>query len=81
MDKNDFLKKATETVWDEHDRPLRLIDMKKALDSFCSVAAAELLAGGEISLPTLGKLKVKETAARIGRNPLTGDKLEIPAGR
>ena len=55
--------------------------MEKALQSFCSVAAAELLAGGEVSLPGLGKLKVRTTNARTGRNPRTGEAIDIPAGR
>lgn len=81
MDKTEFIKQATETVKEEHDRPLRIVDMEKALLAFCSVAAAELLAGGEISLPGLGKLKVKATSSRTGRNPRTGEIIEIPAGR
>ena len=81
MDRTEFIKQATETVKEEHDRPLRIVDMEKALQAFCSVAAAELLAGGEVSLPGLGKLKVKETNARTGRNPRTGEAIEIPAGR
>ena len=81
MDKTEVIKQATETVKEEHNRPLRIVDMEKALQAFCSVAAAELLAGGEVSLPGLGKLKVKETNARTGRNPRTGEAIEIPAGR
>lgn len=81
MDRNEFIKQATETVKEEHDRPLRVVDMEKALQAFCSVAAAELLAGGEIPLPGLGKLKVKDTSARTGRNPKTGEVIEVPAGR
>lgn len=81
MDKNEFIKQALETVREKHSRNLNATDMEKALQSFCSVAAAELLAGGEVSLPGLGKLKVKETNARTGRNPRTGEAIEIPAGR
>jgi len=51
------------------------------LETLCSVIAAELLGGGEVSLPGLGKLKVKETNARAGRNPRTGEVIDIPAGR
>lgn len=35
--------------------------------------------GGELSLPGVGKLKVKQAAARPGRNPKTGETLTIPA--
>lgn len=81
MDKSEFIKQALKTVREKHSRNLNAIDMEKALQSFCSVAAAELLAGGEVSLPGLGKLKVKTTNARTGRNPRTGEAIDIPAGR
>lgn len=81
MDKIELIKQATKSVREKHDRNLNATDMEKALQAFCSVAAAELLAGGEIFLPGLGKLKAKETSARTGRNPRTGESIEIPAGR
>lgn len=81
MKKEDFVVLATAAVRSDYDRALSRTDMESALAAFCDVAAAELLAGGEISLPTLGKLKVKETAARTGRNPRTGERIDIPAGR
>ena len=79
MDKTEFIKQATKSVREKHDRNLNATDMEKALQAFCSVAAAELLAGGEIFLPGLGKLKVKETPARTGRNPRTKEAINIPA--
>ena len=39
----------------------------------------ELKAGNDVPLPGLGKLVVKERAARQGRNPRTGKELTIPA--
>lgn len=56
-------------------------DLEKILMAFCDVAAAELLGGGEILLPRLGKLKVRTTKNRRGRNPRTGEEIEIPARR
>ena len=41
--------------------------------------AAELVEGGEVSLPALGKLVAVQKAARTGRNPQTGEALSIPA--
>ena len=35
----------------------------------------------EISLPGFGKFKVKETPEREGRNPTSGEKIEIAASR
>ena len=33
----------------------------------------------EVPLPGLGKFKVSERKARMGRNPLTGEPVQIPA--
>lgn len=81
MTKRELIEKALETARNARDRNLTLTDMGAALDSLCEVAAAELLGGGEVPLPKLGKLKVRETAAREGHNPRTGEILNIPAGK
>ena len=81
MTKRDIIEKALEKARGTHERSINLTDMSAALDSLCDVAAAELLGGGEVTLPGLGKLKVRETAARDGRNPRTGESVHIPAGK
>jgi len=53
--------------------------VEKVLDSLASVASAELLGGGEVPLPGLGKLKCMHRKARVGINPKTKAPLEIPA--
>ncbi len=53
--------------------------IKFVLDAQAEVAQAELKRGNEVTLPGLGKLFVKETAARKGRNPATGAEIDIPA--
>ena len=53
---------------------------KEYLDRLCCIMTAELLGGGEVPLPGIGKLKVKLVAARAGRNPKTGEAIDIPAG-
>ena len=50
-------------------------------EAFCSVAAAELLGGGQVALAGLGKLKVKATNARKGRDPRNGAPIAVPAGK
>lgn len=42
---------------------------------------AAIASGQEVSLPGLGKFTVKDTAARSGRNPRTGEPMEIAAGK
>ena len=43
------------------------------------IMAAELLGGGEVPLPGVGKIVVTDRAARRGRNPRTGAPIDIPA--
>lgn len=54
-------------------------DVEKILDSFGGVAAAELLGEGDVPLSGLGKLKAHHSNARKGRNPKTGEAIDIPA--
>lgn len=65
----------------EHARAASRLEIESVLEAFSGVAAAELLGGGEITLQGIGKLKTVPTKARKGRNPKTGEPLEIPAGR
>ena len=52
---------------------------KEYLERLGDIMAAELLGGGEVPLPSVGKLVIKQRAARQGRNPKTGEPLDIPA--
>lgn len=81
MKKEELITQAVTAVRSDYNRALSRADMESAFAAICEVAAAELLGGGEVSLPGLGKLKVKETNARTGRNPKTGEMIDIPAGR
>lgn len=53
----------------------------KAVDAMLDVMAETLKAGGEVALTGIGKLHVKSTNARKGRNPQTGKAIDIPAGK
>lgn len=57
------------------------LHVESILEALANVAAAELLGGGEITLPGIGKIKTVARKARTGRNPRTGQTIEIPAGR
>lgn len=50
-----------------------------AFDAIVNHIEATLKAGDEVSVPPLGKFKVSHRAARDGRNPLSGEKIKIPA--
>ena len=56
-------------------------DAEAALKAVQGAIAAVLVNGDKITLPGFGTLKVVETAARTGRNPQTGEPVEIPAKR
>jgi DNA-binding protein HU-beta len=51
--------------------------VERVLDALGEVAGAALAGGGEVPLPGLGKLKAKKRAARTGRNPRTGEAIQI----
>ena len=62
------------------------IDLTKAqtaavLDAINSVLADQLKAGGDVTLPGLGKFAIKQTAERTGRNPATGETMTKPADK
>ncbi len=48
-------------------------------EAFVELALREVVTNGEFPLPGLGKLVKKERAARMGRNPMTGESIQIPA--
>ena len=53
---------------------------RNALDQLGQIVADQLENGSEITLPGIGKLKVTERPARTGRNPQTGETIQIAAG-
>lgn len=56
-------------------------DSEKALKAFIDVVSEELQNGEKIQLVGFGTFEVVERAAREGRNPLTGDKMQIEASK
>lgn len=52
-----------------------------ALDAFLGVVQAALQAGEKVQLVGFGTFETRERAARMGRNPGTGEEIEIPASR
>ena len=56
-------------------------DAKKALNAFIEVVGDELKKGEKIQIIGVGTFEVSERAAREGRNPQTGETMEIKASR
>lgn len=53
----------------------------RALDAVIAAITSELKDGGSVSLVGFGVFSVKDRAARTGRNPRTGEAIEIAASR
>ncbi|MNG09386.1 DNA-binding protein HU 1 [compost metagenome] len=58
---------------------LQKSDVRALLEQLGEIVADALENDGEISLPGIGKLKVNERPARTGRNPQTGQSIQIAA--
>lgn len=54
-------------------------DVKVFLTGLTNMIEKTLKKGGDVPLSGLGKFKVQNRKARIGRNPQTGEQIKIPA--
>jgi DNA-binding protein HU-beta len=54
-------------------------DAKNFLDGFTKIVENEMRRAGEVPLAGLGKFRVSKRQARTGRNPATGETIQIPA--
>ncbi len=54
-------------------------DAEAFLDALAEAVCKSLTQGHEAVLPGIGKLTVKERPARTGRNPATGEPIQIAA--
>jgi DNA-binding protein HU-beta len=55
--------------------------VRKVLDAALGAVAEAAKAGQAVMLSGFGQFKVRDRAARQGRNPATGETIEIPASR
>ncbi|HFB84042.1 HU family DNA-binding protein [Thermosulfuriphilus ammonigenes] len=66
------------------EKMAQLADVSKAtaersLNAFMEAVTEALKSGEKVTLVGFGTFMVAERAARTGRNPQTGEKIEIPA--
>lgn len=54
-------------------------EVQEFLEIIVNTAYEETRTNGEFTIPGLGKLVKKNRAARMGRNPATGEQIQIPA--
>jgi DNA-binding protein HU-beta len=58
---------------------LKRAQVKEFFDELTQLAGREVKSKGEFTLPRFGKLVLSERRAREGRNPQTGETIQIPA--
>jgi DNA-binding protein HU-beta len=56
-------------------------DVTKAVDAVFDAIAEALRNGEKVQLVGFGNFEIRERSARKGRNPQTGEEIEIPASR
>lgn len=68
-----------ETLVENHG--LTKSDARKAVDDVMAAIVAAAAKGDEVSLAGFGKFKIKDSPAREGRNPATGETIQIAASK
>ena len=58
---------------------LKRSQVRELFDELANLASSEVKSNGEFALPGFGKLVLSERKAREGRNPQTGETIQIPA--
>lgn len=75
MNKADIIDKVQETVGGTR------ADAERAVETMIDAIADSLKKGKEVSIAGLGIFATKTRNARTGRNPRTGESIDIPAMR
>jgi len=75
MNKKEFIAEISDTSG------LSKVDSETALNAVISCLTDLLAKGDSIVLPGFASLSVKERAARTGRNPATGQPIDIAASK
>lgn len=75
MNKNDLIAAVADNTG------LSKADATKAVDGVLESVTSELKSGGEVRLVGFGTFSVANRAASTGRNPRTGESIQIPASK
>lgn len=75
MNKVDLIAKVAE------ETGLSKNDATRAVDSVFDIITKALKKGDEVRLVGFGTFSVSKRAASVGRNPRTGEQIEIPASK
>ncbi|MGG0822909.1 HU family DNA-binding protein [Paenibacillus turicensis] len=75
MNKSDLITQVVEST------ELSKKDATKAVDAVFEAISTALQNGDKVQLVGFGNFEVRERSARKGRNPQTGEEIEIPASK
>lgn len=75
MNKTDLIAKVAELT------DLSKKDVTKAVDAVFDAISDALQTGDKVQLVGFGNFEVRERQARKGRNPQTGEEIDIPASK
>ncbi|OZB94854.1 MULTISPECIES: HU family DNA-binding protein [Paenibacillus] len=75
MNKSELISQVAETT------ELSKKDATKAVDAVFESIAQALQSGDKVQLVGFGNFEVRERSARKGRNPQTGEEIEIPSSK
>ena len=73
MNKQELISKIAEMA------SISKTDAAAALTALTATITEELKSGEKVAIPSLGTFEVRERAARTGKNPRTGEAVEIAA--
>lgn len=62
-----------------HQEDIPATDVKKILDQYISDIRRSVKSNGKASINNLGTFRLKKQNAYVGRNPQTGEKINVPA--
>jgi DNA-binding protein HU-beta len=63
----------------EKEKEMSKKQITELLDNFFKLVVKNLKSGNRIRISGVGILQVRKRAARMGRNPATGETIQIPA--
>lgn len=75
LNKSDLISQVVEST------ELSKKDATKAVDAVFEAISTALQNGDKVQLVGFGNFEVRERSARKGRNPQTGEEIEIPASK
>ena len=69
---NSLLNIVLKTMW---------VNQMQLTESLFDIITSTLKAGGDVKIAGFGTFKVANTKAKTGRNPRTGESIQIPASK